>query len=127
MIKVYTASKLKHAPLWKQLKEEWIEIEFVARWPFFHVGNIPDTSYYAKVFWKQDLEDVQLSDIVLVYAEEGDKLRGALVEAGMAIALGKEVIVVGESPDYGTWTWHSNVYRVSDLTDARLLLGCMSL
>lgn len=126
IIKVYTASKLHHAEKWKVLLNEWPHVDFVARWPHDHVDNIPDTEYYAKIFWIQDHEDVDLADVVMVYAEPDDKLRGALVEAGMAIALGKQVIVVGEHPDYGTWQYHPSVHRVPSLEEASVLLRCLS-
>lgn len=126
LIKVYCASKLHHAELWKRLYDEWNDVmEIVARWPFAHVNTVPDTAHYAKIFWQQDHEDVVKADVVLIYAEPDDKLRGALVEAGMAIALGKQVIVVGEHPDYGTWQYHPLVNRVPDIESARILLSCM--
>jgi hypothetical protein len=56
---------------------------------------------------------------VLVYAEDGEHLRGALIEAGMAIALGKRVIVVGDHPDFGTWQHHPNVAYATDLSHAK--------
>jgi nucleoside 2-deoxyribosyltransferase len=113
--------------MWRELRETWPEIEWTARWPIGHVDNIPDTAYFAKLFWGQDLEDVLRADFVLVYTEDDDKLRGALVEAGMAIASGKSVIVVGDSPEYGTWQYHKAVYRVPTLNDARKLLECFAL
>lgn len=125
-LKVYTASKLNHAGRWLKLVDEWVEIDFVARWPSL-VGTIPDEPHFAKVFWQQDIEDVMASDIVLVYGEPGDVLRGALVEAGVALGAGKSVIVVGDNPFYGTWQHHPNVYRVPDLEHARTLLKCMAL
>ncbi len=127
MIKIYTASKLIHAGLWRELVETWTEIEFTARWPVKHVGTVPDDPSYARVFWEHDLEDVSKSDGVLLYAEKGDHLRGGLVEAGMAIALGKFVIVVGDHPDYGTWQYHPRVHRAANLDAARLLLTCMAM
>lgn len=127
-LKVYTASKLSEAPRWRALVEEWPEIEFTARWPFKHVDNIPDNVVaLAKVFWQHDLEDVTNADVVLLYAEPEHKLRGGLVEAGMAIALGHCVIVVGEHTDYGTWQHHPLVYKAEDMRAARLLLTCMAL
>lgn len=128
MLKVYGASKLKHAELWLKLADEWIDdnIHFIARWPRFHVGTTPDAPCYAKVAWQHDLEDVSQSDIVMVYAEPDDKLRGALVEAGMALASGIPVIVVGDHPDYGTWRYHPLVYIVDGLDEARVLLRAMS-
>lgn len=126
-IKIYTASKLIHAELWKRLIEEWQEIEFTARWPVMHVGIVPDAAHFAKVFWEHDLEDVNRSDGVMVYAEPNDKLRGALVEAGMALALDKFVITIGSHSDYSTWQYHPRVHRVPDLDHARILLTCMAM
>jgi nucleoside 2-deoxyribosyltransferase len=127
-IKVYTASKLTEAQRWRDLREAWPEVDFVARWPFMHVGNVPDDSpSCAKVFWQHDLADVAAADVVLVYGAPEHHLRGALVETGMAIALGKWVIVVGEHEDYGTWRWHPLVYSAEDLASARVILGCMAL
>lgn len=60
---------------------------------------------------------------MLVYAEEGEHLRGALVEAGMAIALGKIVLVIGSHPDFGTWQHHPNVMHAADLDHARARLA----
>ena len=128
-IKVYPASKLHHVELWHKWREEWTkdDIIIVARWPFSHVGTVPDRSHFAKVFWQHDLEDVIKADVVLVYAVDGEHLKGALVEAGMAIALGKHVIVVGIHPDYSTWQYHPLVHRVPDLEDATTLMKCLNM
>jgi hypothetical protein len=126
MIKVYTASKLDQAQRWKDLALEWTEVKFTARWVSQHVGSTPDHECFAKVFWEHDAEDVFASDVVLVFAESHEHLRGALVEAGMAIAFGREVIVVGSHPDYGTWQYHPAVYRVPNLDYARILLQTMA-
>lgn len=126
-IRVYTASKLKHFQLWRDLRDEWPEVHFVARWPFFHYGNIPDTAAFAPTFWIHDVEDVIGSEVVLIYSgDETDHHRGSLVEAGIAIGRGKSVIVVGENPCYGTWQYHPLCHRVADLDEARLLLKLMA-
>lgn len=115
--KVYTASKLKHSDMWKALRLTWHDIEWTARWPDL-TGGVEDSASFAREFWRHDVQDIARADCVLVYAEEGDHLRGALVEAGVGIALGKHVIVVGEHPDYGTWQHHPMVTRVADMTEA---------
>lgn len=102
--KVYGASKLKHAPLWQGLRMTWQDIEWTARWPDL-VGGVEDNDNFAREFWRHDVQDVMRSDCVLLYSQPDDRLRGALVEAGVGIALGKHVIVVGENPDYGTWQY----------------------
>lgn len=119
-IKVYGASKLSEAPRWRDLEALHPTFQLVSRWPFEHVGTVPDTAEYAKIFWKEDEEDVRKADVLIVLPSESPDhpLRGALVEAGMAIALGIPVIVIGNCPCYGTWQWHLGVYHASDLDDA---------
>lgn len=125
-LKVYTASKLSKGPMWMNLK--WPEIEIVARWPFGHSderGNAAwpeDCPAHGVVFWTHDYDDVLRADVVLIYADKEDVLRGALVEAGMALALNKYVVVVGDCPSYGTWKYHPHVLRVKTMQDARSVL-----
>ena len=122
MIRIYGASKLDKVPLWTRLRLEWEAVHFVMRWPWEHVGVIEDTPQEARKFWVEDLEDVMKAQLVMVYGEPQDKLRGALVEAGMAIATGRKVLVVGEHPDYGTWQYHPSVYQACNLDAAYGLL-----
>lgn len=117
MIRVYTASKLQHRQRWKSLRSQWPGVTFTARWPDFEKDK-PDSNEEARNNWLKDEEDVRRADVVLVYAEEGEHLRGALVEAGMAIALGKTVLVVGDHPDFGTWQHHPKVIHAVDLDHA---------
>lgn len=129
-IKVYTASCLNQAALWRDLVKTWPEIEWTARWPHSHIiGEVQGLCpAHASVFWEQDYDDVERSNVVLVYGAHDDSrhLRGALVEAGMGIALGKTVIVVGDHVSYSTWQFHPQVKRVRHLNDARSLLALLS-
>lgn len=126
-LRIYTASKLKEATRWHQLQVTWTEFDFVARWPWEHCGNIPDTPDFANWFWTQDMEDVARCDVVLVYAGAAeDHLRGALVEAGMGLALRKTILVVSEHADYGTWQYHPQVRRVKDFEQARVVLQLLA-
>ena len=127
MIKVYIASKLSYAFMFQGLREEWRRrgIDLHARW--FDQASLEHvehklTTHDFHVFWLVDEEDVRQSDAVILYAETGDKLRGALVEVGMAIALGKLVIVIGDHPDYGTWQHHPVVTRADSLDHAFTML-----
>lgn len=122
MIRLYTASKLCHAGKWRALCAASRHVQCHARWLKHCAMGTPDTAEHAAEFWLQDEQDVRDADAVLVYAEAGDRLRGALVEAGIAIAAGIPVIVVGDHPDYGTWQHHPGVRRTADLKQALLLL-----
>ena len=118
MIRVYTASQFHHAPFWREICALSPQIHCHARWLKHAALGTPDTAANAGEFWAQDEQDVRDADAVLVYAAPGDRLRGALVEAGIAIAAGVPVIVVGEHDDYGTWQYHPGVTRVADLEAA---------
>jgi nucleoside 2-deoxyribosyltransferase len=124
-IRVYTASCTQHASLWQTLVSDWLEVHFTARWALVHApANVPES--HAKVFWSQDLADVLASDVVLIYAEEGDQLRGALVEAGAALGAGRPVLAVGPDAAFGSWACHPLVHRLADLQGARALLRTMA-
>lgn len=77
-----------------------------------------DVDRMAPVFWRENQEDIENSDALLLYVEPGDHLRGALVEVGIAIANNVPVIIVGEHPDHGTWKHHKGVEWAEDLDDA---------
>jgi nucleoside 2-deoxyribosyltransferase len=108
MLKVYIASKIAHAEQWRNFYSLTPSIHLVSRWPFLIPFIQEDQS---KKFWQEDLADIQACDVLVVYAQAGEKLRGALVEAGMALALNKPVVVIGDHPDYGTWSQHPLVSR----------------
>lgn len=122
-LKVYVASKLRHADLFKSIAVRWKpEIDIISSWISL-VETIPDTSAFAQRFWQIDVNEVKESDAVLLYAEEKDHLRGALVEVGVALGQNIPVVVVGTHHDCGTWRWHPGVYQVCNLDDAKLLLS----
>lgn len=117
MVAIYGASKLKHAEMWLDLRIEFPWIDWTARWPDI-VGKWEDTSDNAQCFWQVDFEDVAKADYVFCYGQLTDHLRGALVEAGIALGLGRWVIVIGQSPDFGTWQYHPHVLRCNDMAEA---------
>ena len=118
MIRVYTASKIALAPFWHQFAAECPEVFLCSRWLKHMAIGTADTPENAKHFWQEDFQDVAGCDLLLCYATEGQTLHGALVEVGVALALGKPVMVIGEHPSYGTWQWHPGVIRVPDIAGA---------
>ena len=113
-LKIYMASKMRHAPLLQRLYLAKPEVHFTNRWIWLE-GNVPDSAKYAKHFWLDDLTDVAAADAVVLYGEPEDVLRGALVEAGGALMAGKRVVVVGENPGYGTWQHHPMVSQAPNI------------
>jgi hypothetical protein len=131
MTKVYIASKFHHGQRWKDLSEEaykydhpWYGITFVGRWFLDYAGVIPDEPQFCKLGWEHDIEDVIACDVLIVYAEPEEHLRGALVEVGAALAYGRYVLTIGDHPDYGTWKHHANVHQMKDLDSALTWLRC---
>lgn len=123
MKRVYFASKLHHAVLWLTITDPRIQAH--ARWLRHIALGAPDSPEHASEFWIEDQEDVRNSDAVVIYAEPSDKLRGALVEAGIALECGVPVIVIGEHDDFGTWQYHPGVHRVPDLPQAFDLIASL--
>ena len=127
MIKVYIASKLHYATKFQKLREVWKydKIDLHARWhdqaALEHAGHSLSPEDF-HIFWLADEEDVKTSDALILYGETNDKLRGALVEAGMAIGAGILTILVGDCPDFGTWQHHPAVARAASLEHARDML-----
>lgn len=113
---VYTASKVKHAQQWRIIRKSWNDlIRVTSRWIDTEAFDGPNVSADIKrKGWIVDEQDVRDSDYVLVYAATGEDLRGALVEAGMGIALGKKIVLCGWSASFGTWQYHPLVVAKFD-------------
>ena len=117
--RVYVASKLKYADELLAMRKKFLNIHFTDRWSLMH-GKVEDDHEQAGHFWQDDFDDIARAEYVVVWAPSAeDKLRGALVEAGIGIALGKIVILAGESDDFGTWQYHPAViYKAATLEKA---------
>lgn len=125
-MKVYIASKLKYAERFRKYREDWKKdgIDLHARW--FDQAIIEQTSVVSSedfhIFWLVDEEDVKTSQALIIYGERDDKLRGALIEAGIAISQGILVIVIGDCEDFGTWQHHPIVVRADSFEHAKTML-----
>lgn len=125
--KVYTASKIRHKTMWRQLALEYPEIEFTARWVTQPDGPDHDTTFWTAgqktLHWIFDVQDVQRSDFVLGYKEPEDTVAGTLVEIGCAIGLGKIVLAVGFEVSH-SWQAHPLiVWRDTKHSAINFILG----
>lgn len=108
------------AEAWKELRVQQIDVEFTSSWPDVADQEIHGTAT-PKVYeeaWVRNVLDVRQCDAVLVYGGAEDILCGALVEAGVALGLGKTVICVGSSRSFGTWQYHPNVFIAKTVIEA---------
>lgn len=124
--KIYGASKTNLYNNWLQFARDRPDIELVSRWPsVVAMRNGQDCdqdgneAFQAKC-WIVDFQDIQRCDALIMITPPiiSDHLRGALVEAGYALALGKPVYTVGQHPDLGTWSTHPMVKKFETVPEA---------
>ena len=115
-MKIFISSKVKHAPKWRKLRDRYVPI--ISTW-IDEAG--PGESMCFKDLWKRCVSEASSADALLLYVEEGDHLKGALVEVGAALSNEVPVYVVG-TPD-GSWINHYNVTQCKDLDDALTQIG----
>lgn len=86
----YIASKVKHAHLWIKLRDNGYKI--TSSW--IDEAGQGQTKDYTELA-ERCLRDIKVASFVVLFCSHGELLKGALIEAGMALALGKEVRCVG--------------------------------
>ena len=89
--KVYISSKIRHRNMWLKLRE--FGIPFNSRWLDYHLDSPPT----GKV-WQDFIEDIRECNSLLCVAENDDdleKMKGCLIEVGIALELGKWVYYYG--------------------------------
>lgn len=101
-MKIYFVSKLHHAHKFKEWALNNPNHHVVSKW-IYSESEFPQVKEHAVNFWVDDFRDIDFCDAVVVYVENGEKLRGGLVEVGYAIAREKKIILIGDHPDWGTW------------------------
>jgi hypothetical protein len=101
--KIYSASKIWHNVKWKLMDD--VGYPITARWIWEECGTAENPTG-AKQFtaeekiqlWIECHEDVTRADMVIVYGEEKDELRGAVMEWGINMGQNKPTYVIGNAP-----------------------------
>lgn len=126
MIRVYIAGKIDRAAEFRLIRDIWREegIEVCSTWldqAHLELNGTPTPSEF-RVHWLNDEEDVKSANVLVLYGAGDDRLRGGLIEAGIAIAMNIPVIVIGNHHDYGTWQHHVGVLKAEDFDHAKSLI-----
>jgi hypothetical protein len=87
---IYIASKTKHAHKWCELKEKGYPIN--STW--IYESKVGETSDFHDL-WHRCLTESASCDILIVYKEPEDILKGAWIEVGSALSNNKKVFAVG--------------------------------
>ncbi len=116
--------------MWRKLQQEVPHVFFNARWIKRAEKEDAMEGDDFRELWHECQQDVKDADVILVYAEDDERLKGALVEIGMAIAFGVRVIIVTTVEDpitlLGTWLWNNGVMRVRTMEEAMKQLYLMT-
>lgn len=109
--KIYIASKAVHRPRWRALRDE-CNYRIISTWidTDDRYSIDPEGLDYSAL-WQSCIQDVKDCDVLILYAEPGEHLKGALVEIGVAFGLNKEIHLTGDVGDNGTWHNHPLVKR----------------
>lgn len=122
--RVYGASRTHHAARWRDIRSAGT-VEIVSSW-IDEAG--PGETADMSELWQRVEREVTSSDRLVLFVQDGDfPLKGALIEAGMALAAGVPVFVVLDPEikleerslrPLGSWARHPRVRFVPTLFDA---------
>ena len=89
-MKFYTASKCCHARLWRDARQDH---KIVSSW--IDEAGEGQTASYSELS-SRCLSEIRQADRLILLAAKGEILKGALIEAGMALALGIPVFCLDD-------------------------------
>ncbi len=89
-MRIYIASKTKHASRWQTARKEGANI--ISTW-IDEAG--PERIMNMEDLVTRCITEAVGCDILVLYCEPGEVLKGALLEAGAALGVGKKVYCVG--------------------------------
>lgn len=128
MNKIYVASRAsipERGKMWRNYKEQGSQI--VSSWID---AKEELTTDFLTGLWTEIEKEINLCDILVLYVDKEDfPLKGAFIEVGMAIALGKPVFVILDNIELnpinfnplGSWAAHPNVKFINHLDDIMFL------
>jgi hypothetical protein len=114
---IYVASKTYHAAIWRNFRAQGQPI--ISTW-IDEAG--PGESRDRADLWRRCIAEASRCWALILFAEDGETLKGALLETGAALAHGRPVILFGNAP---RWTFedHPLVTRVATAQEAFQLAG----
>jgi hypothetical protein len=108
---VYVVSKVHRAEHWRNLLG--LGFPIISTW--INDGLEPDIDFSEA--WPRYLSEASSAAVVLVWVDEGETLKGGLLEIGAALSHGVPVVVIGEVPQLRTAVFHDLVFEVNDFEE----------
>jgi len=113
MLRIYVISKVSNAGMWRELRGKGWPI--ISTW----LNDGDEASIDFSEAWPRYLQEAASATHVMVYAQEGDRLKGGLAELGAAVSAGAKALVVDYMPpEFRTIQKHPNVHLVGDIGEA---------
>lgn len=112
MAGIYIASKTKHADRWRLLRDKVGE-PVISTW-IDEAG--PGESADLDDLWRRCVAEASACDVLIVYCEPGEVLKGAWVEVGAALAHNVPVFAIGL--DEFTIAKHKRLTHFADMKEA---------
>ena len=112
--KIYMASKVKHFQKWIDLRNKGYNI--ISTWiDEAGPGQTKDKSELCN----RVIDEVKNSDFLIVYIENGEFLKGALIEMGIAMGFGIPIFTVGQvlKPD-SVFTYCSLIHQFNSIEES---------
>jgi hypothetical protein len=129
-VKIYIASKTKHAWRWRALREDLKPCGIFINSTWIDEAGAGESKDLAGLAHRC-IGEAMDADLLIVYGEEGEVLKGALIEIGAAMAFGVDVISVGVTlPDSSAFTHHPLWFRAETIEaalDSEFVRECLAL
>jgi hypothetical protein len=126
-ITVYMASKVIHGTRWVELFGSFkaIGLELLSTWVH---GDLlaPDCDKDCIDLWQRCLNESASADVLILYREPGEQLKGALVELGAALAAGRAIITVGDFEGAGSWPALPQIRHAKSMDAAMMMAQGLS-
>lgn len=119
---IYTASRTRHAAKWQDARRSGIRI--ISTW-IDEAGEGESVSMVD--LWRRCVDEARTATTLVIYREDEEALKGALIEAGAVLGAGKPVFAVGfnNSGDMKTFSflYYPMVIRCESLETAFSFAG----
>jgi len=127
---VYVASTMHHRGMWKHYRRLWASqgVRIVSSWIDCGDDHDRQSPLHYGGAWISNVREITEAKALLCFGSGKDILRGALVEAGVAIGQHKPVIIIDVvdpipgHPRWGTWQYHPLVHYAASPEDALSIL-----
>jgi hypothetical protein len=118
MKSIYIASRTRHAERWRRLRASGVNI--LSTW----IDEAePGQSASLRDLAVRCVAEAAAADTTILYAEPGDVLKGALIEAGAALGAGRPVVAVGCSECWSSaLTAHPLWSEAANIRDALIII-----